>query len=93
VVKNKVAPPFRETEFDIIYGKVVSSSGELIDMAVDHGIVDKSGAWFSYASDRLGQGRENAKRFLDDTPEVAQEILTKVKGKLGIGPEPQTEEA
>ncbi len=96
VVKNKVAPPFRETEFDIIYGKGVSTSGELIDVAVDKGIVDKSGSWFSYGSERLGQGRENAKRFLEDTPEVAAEVLSKVKEHLGMKFEPivvaQTEE-
>lgn len=91
VVKNKVAPPFRETEFDIIYGKGVSASGELVDMAVDHGIVDKSGAWFSYSSERLGQGRENAKRFLEETPEVAKEILSKVRVKLGIESEVKAE--
>ncbi|UCD65217.1 MAG: recombinase RecA [Candidatus Zixiibacteriota bacterium] len=87
VVKNKVAPPFRETEFDIIYGKGISSSGELLDIAVDHSIIDKSGAWFSYNSDRLGQGRENARRFLEETPEVTSEILAKVKEKLGMVPE------
>ncbi|MEW6411093.1 MAG: recombinase RecA [Candidatus Zixiibacteriota bacterium] len=93
VVKNKVAPPFRETEFDIIYGKGVSSSGELLDVAVDKGIVDKSGAWFSYGSDRLGQGRENAKRFLEDTPQVAAEVLSKVKEKLGMKYEPLAKSA
>jgi len=84
VVKNKVAPPFKEAEFDIIYGKGVSRSGELIDMAVNAGIAEKSGAWFSYGSERLGQGRENAKRFLEDTPEVAEEVLVKVREKLGL---------
>jgi len=84
VVKNKVAPPFKEAEFDIIYGKGVSRSGELLDMAVDGGIAEKSGAWFSYGSERLGQGRENAKRFLEDTPEVAEEVLGKVREKLGL---------
>ncbi len=84
VVKNKVAPPFRETEFDIIYGKGISFSGELVDTAVIHNIIDKSGAWFSYGSDRLGQGRENAKKFLEDNADIAQEILAKVKEKLGM---------
>ena len=84
VVKNKVAPPFKEAEFDIIYGKGVSRSGELIDMAVNASIVDKSGAWFSYGSERLGQGRENAKRFMEDTPEVAEEVLLRVREKLGL---------
>jgi recombination protein RecA len=84
VVKNKVAPPFREAEFDIIYGKGISASGELLDIAVNNSIVDKSGAWFSYESERLGQGRENARRFLESTPEVTGEIMTKVKVALGI---------
>ena len=93
VVKNKVAPPFREAEFDLIYGKGISTSGELLDIAADKGIVDKSGAWFSYGSERLGQGRENAKRFLIDTPEVAEEIMSKVRVELGISPEPAAEKA
>lgn len=84
VVKNKVAPPFRETEFDIIYGLGISRTGEIIDKAVDAGIIEKSGAWFSYGSERLGQGREKAKQFLIDTPEVADEILHKLKISLGI---------
>lgn len=84
VVKNKVAPPFRETEFDIIYGKGVSRTGELIDMAVEAGIVDKSGSWFSYGTERLGQGREKAKQFLEDNPEVCEEVFYKVKVALGM---------
>jgi recombination protein RecA len=84
VVKNKVAPPFRETEFDIIYGKGISRSGELLDMAANVGIIDKSGAWFSYNADRLGQGRENARQFLEDNAELANEILAKLKEKAGI---------
>jgi recombination protein RecA len=84
VVKNKVAPPFRETEFDIIYGVGISRTGELIDKAVDAGIVEKSGAWFSYGSERLGQGREKAKQFIADTPEVGDEIYQKVKVALGM---------
>ena len=87
VIKNKVAPPFRETEFDIIYGKGVSRSGELLDKAVDAGIIDKSGSWFSYGTDRLGQGREKSKQFLEDTPEIADEILGKVKVALGMIPD------
>jgi recombination protein RecA len=70
VVKNKVAPPFRQVEFDIMYGEGVSKMGELIDLGVKAGIVEKSGAWFSYDSQRLGQGRENAKQFLRDNPEI-----------------------
>jgi len=86
VVKNKVAPPFREAEFDIIYGKGVSREGELIDLAVLKGIVEKSGAWFSYGSDRLGQGRENAKTFVSENPELFDEIMQRVKVEVGIAP-------
>ncbi|MFZ5980229.1 MAG: recombinase RecA [Candidatus Zixiibacteriota bacterium] len=86
VVKNKVAPPFKETEFDIIYGKGFSQSGELIDIASNHNIVEKSGSWFSFGADRLGQGRENAKRFLEENPEVYKEILAKVKERLDMLP-------
>ncbi len=84
VVKNKVAPPFREAEFDIIYGKGISHSGELLDLAVEAGIAEKSGSWFSYGSERLGQGRENARQFLEDNAEVSDEILAQVKEKLGM---------
>jgi recombination protein RecA len=84
VVKNKVAPPFREAEFDIIYGKGISHSGELLDLAVNAGIIEKSGSWFSYGSNRLGQGRENARSFLEENSEVHNEILGKVKEKLGM---------
>ena len=94
VVKNKVAPPFRDTEFDIIYGRGISSEGELIDFAVEHNIADKSGSWFSYGSDRLGQGRENAKQFLVEHDDVRAEILGKVKEALGcklVEPEPAKE--
>ncbi len=86
VVKNKVAPPFREAEFDIIYGKGISRSGELIDMASNYNIVEKSGSWFSYGGDRLGQGREAAKKFLEDHPEMAAEVMAKVKASLGTAP-------
>ncbi len=89
VVKNKVAPPFREAEFDIIYGKGISRSGELLDMAVNYNIVEKSGAWFSYKSDRLGQGRENARRFIEENPTIADEIMAKIKEQLGIAPAPR----
>ncbi len=83
VVKNKVAPPFREAEFDIIYGKGISRFGELLDMAVKHNIIEKSGSWFSYKSDRLGQGRENAKKFLEENFPILDEIMSSVKEKLG----------
>jgi len=84
VVKNKVAPPFRECEFDIIYGKGISRTGELLDLAVDRNIIEKSGAWFSYEGNRLGQGRENARQFLESNQEVSDEILAKVKGDLSV---------
>lgn len=91
VVKNKVAPPFREAEFDIIYGVGISRTGELIDMAANHGIIEKSGSWFSYGSERLGQGRENAKKFLDENPKVLDEITTRVKVILGAPGESDSE--
>jgi recombination protein RecA len=84
VVKNKLAPPFREAEFDIMYGEGVSREGDLIDLAVEHKIVDKSGAWFSYGGERLGQGRENSKQFLKDNPQVARAIEEKVRKELGL---------
>ena len=81
VVKNKLAPPFRQVEFDILYGEGISKMGELIDLGVDGGIVDKAGAWFSYGDERIGQGRENSKRFLLEHPEMANEIEAKVLAK------------
>ena len=79
IVKNKVAPPFREAEFDIIYGKGISKSGNILDLAVNLDIVNKSGAWFSYNGDRIGQGRENAKTYLEEHAEIMKEIETKVR--------------
>ncbi len=79
VVKNKVAPPFREAEFDIIYGKGISKSGNVLDLGINLEIVDKSGSWFSYNGERIGQGRENAKKYLEDNPKVMQEIEEKVR--------------
>ncbi|GAA1396462.1 recombinase RecA [Luteococcus peritonei] len=87
VVKNKVAPPFKQAEFDILYGQGISREGSLIDMGVDHGIIRKAGAWFTYGSDQLGQGKENARKFLKDNPEVADEIETKIRQALGLGGE------
>jgi recombination protein RecA len=84
VVKNKLAPPFRQVEFDIIYGEGVSKSGELVDLGVKAGIVEKSGAWFSYNSQRLGQGRENAKQFLRDNPAIADEIELAIRQNAGL---------
>jgi len=87
VVKNKVAPPFRQAEFDIIYGEGISREGEVIELGVDHGIVDKSGAWYSYQGDRIGQGKDNAREYLKEHPETAQEIEAKVREALGV-PQP-----
>ncbi|MCI0494081.1 recombinase RecA, partial [candidate division KSB1 bacterium] len=84
VVKNKVAPPFREAEFDIMYGTGISSEGDIIDVAVDNNIIEKSGTWFSYGEERLGQGRENVKRFLLENPDMFKEIEIKVRKALGI---------
>jgi recombination protein RecA len=86
VVKNKVAPPFKQAEFDIIYGGGISREGGLIDMGVDNGIVRKSGAWYTYEGDQLGQGKENARAFLRDNPDLSDEIEKKIKEKLGVGP-------
>ena len=84
VVKNKLAPPFREVEFDIMYGEGVSKTGELLDLGVKAGIVEKSGAWFSYDSQRLGQGRENSKQFLRDNPDVAETIEAAIRQNAGL---------
>jgi recombination protein RecA len=84
VVKNKVAAPFRNAEFDIQYGTGISKEGSLLDVAIEHGIVRKSGAWFIYGEDQLGQGRENAKSFLGDNADIATEIELKIKDKLGL---------
>ena len=90
VAKNKVAPPFREAEFDIMYGEGISRVGDLLDLATNNRIVEKSGAWFSYKGERLGQGRENSKQTLKDNPEVLWKIETDVKRALGL---PVREEA
>jgi recombination protein RecA len=86
VVKNKVAPPFRQAEFDIVYGEGISREGGLIDMGVEHGFVRKSGAWYTYESGQLGQGKENARTYLKENPDIANEIEKKIKEKLGVGP-------
>ena len=85
VVKNKMAPPFKQAEFDILYGIGISREGSLIDFGVEHEIVRKSGAWYTYEGEQLGQGKENSRRFLTENPEVALEIETKILTKLGIG--------
>lgn len=84
VVKNKVAPPFRQVEFDILYGHGISKEGELIDLGVKANIIEKSGAWFSYDSQRIGQGRENSKRFLKENPQIANAIEQKIKQQAGL---------
>ncbi|OPC80779.1 recombinase RecA [Embleya scabrispora] len=86
VVKNKLASPFKQAEFDILYGIGISREGGLIDMGVEHGFVRKSGAWYTYEGDQLGQGKENARKFLRDNPDLSDEIEKKIKEKLGVGP-------
>jgi recombination protein RecA len=86
VVKNKVAPPFKQAEFDIVYGEGISREGSLIDVGVEQGLIKKSGAWYTYESDQLGQGKENVRNFLRDNPDLADEIEKRIKEKLGIGP-------
>ena len=82
IVKNKVAPPFRQAEFDIIFGEGISKTGEIIDMGVELGIVQKSGSWFSYDSNKLGQGRDSVTQLLLDNPEMAKEIEVKIRAKI-----------
>lgn len=84
VVKNKVAPPFKIAEFDILYGKGVSAEGSLIDLGLEHNVINKSGAWYSYGEERMGQGRENVREFLKDNPEMSREIETKVREMAGL---------
>jgi recombination protein RecA len=88
IVKNKVAPPFRQAEFDVMYGEGISREGDLIDQGVEHKIVEKSGTWFAYGAERLGQGRENAKAFLKQNPEIAGQIETKLRQALGLADAP-----
>ena len=90
VVKNKLAPPFRQVEFDIMYNEGVSESGEILDLGVDHGLIQKSGAWFSYGDERIGQGRENAKTFLKENPDIMRNIRAKIFDQLGIQSEAET---
>jgi recombination protein RecA len=84
IVKNKVAPPFRECEFDIMYGEGISREGDVLDLAVANRVVEKSGAWFSYGGERLGQGRENSKNALRDNPELLHRVQSDVRKALGI---------
>ncbi|MCF8610831.1 recombinase RecA [Gordonia sp. HY285] len=91
VVKNKVAPPFKQAEFDILYGHGISREGSLIDLGVAEGFIRKSGSWFTYEGDQLGQGKEKARTFLIENPDIADEIETKIKDKLGIGRRPEVD--
>ncbi len=93
VVKNKVAPPFKEAEFDIIYGKGISRDGEIIDIGSQHGILEKSGTWYSFGEERLGQGRENSKAYLAENPKILQTIEDQIRQKLGINHAVKAEEA
>ncbi len=93
VVKNKLAPPFREAEFDLMYGEGISREGDLLDLAVDRNIVEKSGTWFSYSGERLGQGRENVKRLLKSKPEIFASIESRVRKELGLVPTTKEEPA
>jgi len=93
VVKNKVSPPFRQAEFDIMYNEGISTAGEMVDMGVDHGLIDKSGAWYSYGDERLGQGRENAKRFIMENPDIMEELRAKLLVVTGIAPQEEPEGA
>src|SRR5215831_3819748 len=86
VVKNKLAPPFREAEFDVIYGEGISKEGSVLDAAAEHNVVEKSGTWYTYGSERVGQGRENAKRFLKDNPKMLADVEARVRAALGLKP-------
>ncbi|MFZ2397400.1 MAG: recombinase RecA [Smithella sp.] len=91
VVKNKMAPPFREAEFDIIFGEGISREGDVLDLAADNGIIEKSGSWYSYKGDRIGQGRDNSRIFLKENPDLMAQVETDVRTKLGIVPKEQEE--
>jgi recombination protein RecA len=84
VVKNKVAPPFRNAEFDILYGEGISWEGEIIELGVLHRIIEKSGAWYTYGKERIGQGKDNARDYMKENPEVAKEIESKIRAALGV---------
>jgi len=94
VVKNKVAPPFRQAEFDILYGTGISREGEIIELGTVHNIVEKSGAWYNYGKERIGQGKDNAREFLKENPKIAQEIEARIRAAVGVGAaEPKAEKA
>jgi recombination protein RecA len=93
IVKNKVAPPFKKAEFDILYGEGISREGSLVDLGVEYGIIKKSGTWYSYGEEQIGQGMENVRKYLIDNPEIADKIENKIKAKVGLlkEKEPQKE--
>ena len=94
VVKNKVAPPFKTAEFDILYGEGISREGEIVELGVTHKIVEKSGAWYAYKGDKIGQGKDNARQYLKDNPEIAREIEAKIRAASGVpGLAPAAQEA
>jgi recombination protein RecA len=92
VVKNKVAPPFRQAEFDVLYGEGISREGEVLELGVAHEVLEKSGAWYIYNGDRLGQGKDNSREFLKENPALAREIEMKIREKVGVAM-PQAEVA
>ncbi len=87
VVKNKVSPPFKTAEFDILYGEGISREGEIVDMGVLHKIVDKSGAWYAYKGEKIGQGKDNAREFLRENPDIAHEIENRIREAVGVAPQ------
>jgi recombination protein RecA len=92
VVKNKVAPPFKVVEFDIMYGRGISKSGEIVDLGVELNVIQKSGSWFSYNGNKLGQGRDSVKQLIEDNPELSEELEKKIKEKISVGEEKKKEE-
>jgi recombination protein RecA len=92
VVKNKMAPPFKEAEIDIMYGEGISKTGDLVDAGVEAGIIEKSGSWYSYDGERIGQGRENVKKFLSENPDIYNSSLKKVREKLGLSKKEESKE-
>jgi recombination protein RecA len=92
VVKNKMAPPFKNAEFDIMYGEGISRTGDLLDVGVEEGIIEKSGSWYSYNGERIGQGRENVKSFLMDNPDIFQDAYARVREAVGLGGKRTAEE-
>jgi recombination protein RecA len=86
IVKNKMAPPFRESQFDIIFGEGISREGDLVDCGLDHSILERTGTWYSYKGERLGQGRDNVKKLLKENKELAGRLEAEIRGKVGLGP-------